>query len=121
MTRAEAVSTPARNPRPDGVLVFKPGSKELAAGSIPTIDRLVAMAKSDNANWVRLEACMEDISSSGISVALSQQRIDEIEREMVARGVQPHRIRGISSDDNCGGTERNRIPHIEVRIEKLAY
>ena len=127
MAHAEtmSMSISGRNAAPDGVVIFKPGSKELAPGSMPVIDRLVAAAKSDYANWVLLKACRGDFRSGGINLALRQERMDEIEREMAARGIPAHRIRGISSDEKCADDEKETaekpIPRVEVRIGRFTY
>lgn len=115
---ASAEAMPAERALPDGVIVFKQGSNDLAPEDIAVIDRISARAKSDPANWVILKACTNDFGSSEMNLALGQQRTSEIEHEMVSRGVQPYRIRSVSFDDACIDNDGRPMHRVDVLVKK---
>ena len=110
-------ATPSDN---EAMLLFAPGSAKLESGNLPAIERLAMLAKLDVANWIILEACSDDDGSREMNLALHQQRFDAIEREIVARGILPHRVRSLTSREHCGAAARQKQPSVAARVEKSA-
>ncbi len=108
-------ATPADS---QAMLVFAPGSAKLEPENQPLLDRLAMLTRIDVANWIILEACSDDYGSREMNLALHQQRFNAIEREIVARGILPHRVRGLTSRDHCGAAARQKLPSVAARVEK---
>jgi len=117
----QATAAPETRKVPDGVIIFAEGSNEPLADSRAIIDQLAVLAKSDPANWVSLDSYTDESGSREMNLALGQQRIAGIEREMALQGVPPHRIRGISHDKDSSIKGEQPMRRVEVRIEKLGY
>jgi peptidoglycan-associated lipoprotein len=104
---------------PDGILVFEPRSQTLAPDDREMIAKLAVQAKANPANWVALEAYTNDLGGSEMNLALGQQRVHNVERELSLQGVPTHRIRGTSYKDERFDDKQLPMRRVEVRIQKL--
>ncbi len=120
LSPASAATTTTTTTERNGMLIFAPGSVKLEAESLEVIERLTMLAKADAANRILLEACGEDNGSRAMNLALHQQRFDIIEQEIIARGIQPHRVRSLSSRELCDTALRENEPSVAARVEKPA-
>lgn len=108
-------ATPVEAP---AMFIFPAGSTKLTQESRDLIDRLVKRAKAHVANWIILEGCGEAQGSPELNLALLQQRLDTIEREIVARGMPQHRVRNLTTREGCGTPPALKHQSVAVSIER---
>lgn len=108
-------ATPTEAP---AMFIFPAGSTKLTQDSLDLIDRLAKRAKAHVANWIILEGCGDAQGSPELNLALLQQRLATIEREIVARGMPQHRVRNLTTREGCGTPPGLKHQSVAARIER---
>lgn len=105
-----------------GDVLFDTGSAELKAGSLRSLDNLVAFLQENPNRNVLVEGHTDSVGNEAYNQRLSQQRAESVKMALIHRGVSPGRIIAtgygesypVASNSTEAGKQRNR--RVEVII-----